>query len=399
MEEKLICTYHMNPAVPMHEPLDYGGHTAEGEVRLDCSLGVDPKALDTAILDSLNQQNNHALESYVKSYPHDDAVKEALAAWHQSLLPGREWLAEECFVMGNGSYGILSALNRLFLGPGRRVLGCGPQFTAYVDSVYYTGAVYEACLLRPEDRYRFDAERYLSRMSEAYDLFILENPNNPTGRLIPKEEIEKIAEKAASLRRVLIVDEAYADYLSPDETAVDLLRDHPNIIVTRSFSKGFGMAGIRAGYAVCAPGSGIAPELEKAALPFQCNSFARKLAEAALYAKMGKNDPFGTDGIRKAKAAVRDGIAALYEGRPQKLFMAETSLSVPIFMLYTKEEAKEGTEADLFELFRKCGVLTVSCRTYPGLDARAVRLMLPETDSLPVLMDAIRAVASMLEEL
>ena len=388
----------MNPAAPEHEPLDYGGHEETRKVILDCSLGVNPAGPEEAVAEAAAGCGHDALRALIGEYPHDDSVKEALAAWFQSQRPGREWLTGSSFVMGNGSYGILCALNELFLGPGRKVLGCGPQFTAYIDSAVYSGAAYDAVLLKAESGYRFDGEAYRKAMTAEYDLFILENPNNPTGQAVAPDEIAKIADKARELKRVLVVDEAYADYLSPYETAVDLLPAHDNIIVTRSFSKGFGMAGIRLGYAVTAPGSGIADALEKAALPFQCNNFARYLAKAALKAKTGKDDPFGAEKNRRMKEVLKECLDAQAPDAGRRLSMAETSPAVPIFMLYAEDKespAGSGNEnTDLYELFMEEGILTVSCGTYPGLGKHAVRLMLPSEEKFPVLLDAVKSVAA-----
>ncbi len=401
MCEKLTGIFHMNPFIPAHEPLDYGGQPEKREVILDCSLGVNPASLDKGILAAVSSAGKDGiLEKLIKDYPHDDSVKGALADWFQRQRAGREWIRDGCFVLGNGSYGMLCAINQLFLGPGRRVLGLSPQFTAYIDSACYTGAQYEAFLLKEAENYRFDGTRFREAMSETYDLFILENPNNPTGQAIPLEEIALTAKRAKELGRVLVVDEAYGDYLAADQTAIDLLPDHDNLIVTRSFSKAFGMAGMRFGYAVVSSTGGIAAELEKAAIPFQCNNFARYLAAEALKTKAGLKDPFGVTEIRKEKAVLAELLSSLKKETGRCLSMAETEPSVPIFMLYIGDVSASGHEdpeaekPDLYELFMEAGILTVSCATYPGLGKHAVRLMLPPEEKLPVLLEAIKKVSA-----
>lgn len=401
MCEKLIDNFHMNPFIPAHDPLDYGGHPEKRDVVLDCSLGVNPAPLEKEILSSVSfAAKDGLLEKLIKDYPHDDSVKGALADWFQRQRAGREWIRDGCFVPGNGSYGILCAINQLFLGPGRRVLGVSPQFTAYIDSVCCAGAEYDTFLLKEADNYRFNGKRFRGAMSEAYDLFILENPNNPTGQAIPLEEIALTAKRAKELGRVLVVDEAYGDYLDPDQTAIDLIPEYDNLIVTRSFSKGFGVAGIRFGYAVVSPAGGIAAELEKAAIPFQCNNFARYLAAEALKTKAGLKDPFGVAGIRKEKAVLAELLSSLKKETGRCLSMAETEPSVPIFMLHIGDVSASGHEdpeaekPDLYELFMEAGILTVSCATYPGLGKHAVRLMLPPEEKLPVLLEAIKKVSA-----
>mgnify|MGYP001446169133 CR=1 FL=1 len=94
---------------------------------------------------------------------------------------------------------ILCGLNLLCLTRGQKVLGHAPQFTAYIDHVNCSGSVYECYYLNRERGYRFEVEGYLERMGPQYDLFIVENPNNPTGQILALEE-PGLADKLAARR-------------------------------------------------------------------------------------------------------------------------------------------------------------------------------------------------------
>jgi histidinol-phosphate aminotransferase len=160
------------------------------------------------------------------------------------------------------------------------VLGHAPQFPAYVDHVHCIGANYRYYTMQARDNYRFDADGYIALMDADCDMFIVENPNNPTGQVIAIKDVERIAKRALELDTVLVVDEAYGDYMPLANSAIRLVAEYPNVVVTRSFSKGYGLAGIRLGYAASSPG--LIAQFRKLQLSFNCNGVARELACALL---------------------------------------------------------------------------------------------------------------------
>ena len=382
----------IHPYIQNYIPGDYATSLPSGPVKIDCSMGVNADLLGSCIFQRLHefqQRTNvyHGNYADIKYYPHGGHLTDALASWYLQNNVGQGWLTGENFILGNGSYDILCNLNHLCLTRGKRVLGHAPQFTAYVDHVHCCGAEYDAYYMAPEDGYRFHARAYLAKMSEEHSLFILENPNNPTGQLLPLNDIRRIAQRALALDRILVVDEAYGEYIPFSSSAINLLPEFPNLIVTRSFSKGWGMAGVRLGYAVASPHGDLLPQLHKLVLPFNSNGIARVLAQTALQSKFeNPADPFGIRPVQKNKRALTAAIARLNTGRTVPLRIAATYKSTPILMLYY-----EGGGAD-FHLQRhlmNSGILTVSCESYPGLDGRAVRLMLPDETSMPLLLSLL----------
>ncbi len=394
----------VNSYIREYVPLDYAGQDTDGEILVDCSLGVNADPLTDSVFDTLHGYHqkpetakdaagNPADEGNyadIKFYPHDDSLKAELAEWFNRHGTCEGKLTADNFILGNGSYDILSGLNLLCLTHGRTVLGHAPQFTAYIDNVYCTGSSYRAVPMRREDNYRFDAGEYLSMMTEDIDLFIIENPNNPTGQSIPLKSIGMIAEKAMVMDKILIVDEAYADYLPFGDSAVNLINRYPNIVVTRSFSKGWGMAGLRLGYAVTSQENGLADVLQKVALPFNSNALARSVACAALRADADSTAyESGIERVKAHKRRLIDEVAELNEKYGKDLRVAETHGATPILMLYT---GADDTGTDLCTHMMSRGILTVGCGSYPGLDASAVRLMLPEEDRMDLLTDLMEQV-------
>lgn len=388
----------INPYVRDYVSKDYAGSLPEGDIKLDCSLGVNADLLGNCIFQRLHafEQRTEAHGgnfAEIKYYPHGGTLKEALANWYRGNGVGEGWLTADHIILGNGSYDILCNLNLLCLTRGKKVLGHAAQFTAYVDHVNCTGSVYECCYLDRSDGYRFHVDDYLAKMSAEYGLFIVENPINPTGLPVSLEDIARIARRAEEWGKLLVVDEAYAEYLPFSASAINLIPHHPNLIVTRSFSKGWGMAGVRLGYGVSSTQSGLLPQLEKLVLPFNSNGIARVLAQTALQTRLeNPDDPFGIRAVRASKRELCEAIAQYNLRYSTNLQIAQTYADTPIMMLYYDGPAGFHLQRHLMRV----GILTVSCETYEGLDSRAVRLMLPERNSMPLLLQLMEQAVQLL---
>lgn len=400
----------VNENIRAYVPKDYAGTTVGGQVQVDCSLGVNSDLLGDCIFQRLHQFEqkivlqegnyvtviNEGNYAEIKYYPHDETLKEELACWYHRNGIGEEWLRPENFILGNGSYDILCNMNLLCLGGGRRVLGHAPQFTAYIDHVTCTGSGYDAYALPKAHNYAFSAEGYLAAMDDSFDLFIVENPNNPTGQMLPLATVRKIARKALEMEKVLIVDEAYGEYIPFGVSAINLVKDFPNILVTRSFSKGWGMAGVRLGYGVASTETDLLEQLQKLVLPFNSNAVARTLAESALKTKLqNPEDPFGIWPVIRNKQRLLDKVEEFAAKYDRRLTVAHTHFSTPILMLYYDGTCKN------FHLARhlmKHGILTISCETYEGVGQEAVRIMLPETGKMPLLLKLLEEAVADLPE-
>ncbi len=391
-------SFSVNPYLLDYVPKDYAGNIPSGEVKLDCSLGVNANLLGNCVFRRLHdfQQKtvlytgnvpkviNEGDFNDIKYYPHDETLKMALAQWYHEHGVGIHWLTADNFILGNGSYDILCNINLMCLTRDRAVLGHAPQFTAYIDHVNCSGSRYAAYYLKKETGYTFSVEEYLDQMSDDYEMFIVENPNNPTGQIIPLEGIRKIAERAYSLGKVLVIDEAYAEYMPFANSAVNLVAEFPNLIVTRSLSKGWGMAGIRLGYAVMDADGVLMKELQKLVLPFNSNALARTLVLTALESELeNADDPFGVKDTARNKRIVLEAVATFNLKYDRHLEIAKTYEETPIMLVYYEHG---DVDFDLQQHFMKNGLLTVSCGTYVGLGKEAVRVMLPQEENMPLLL-------------
>jgi histidinol-phosphate aminotransferase len=354
---------------------------------MDCSLGVNSKKLPDLIFTKLREFNNgpgeQDNEGDIKHYPHDVSLLQRLADYYKDK--GVTWVNKENIILGAGSYDLLCNINMMCLTGGKHVLGHAPQFTAYVDHVVFSGSTYDCYKMTElEDNYRFIADKYIAAMKDTHSLFIVENPNNPTGQIIRLDDMGAIAAKAKELNTILVVDEAYGDYMPIANSTLNLLPEYPNIIVTRTFSKGFGMAGIRIGYAITSNPSisDTLEQLQKLERPFNCNGIARVLARAMLDSNV---DTIQSDQVKANKEAVKIALNGL-----SKLNFATTDNETPIITIYYTG-TKPVLDLQKF-IVESAGLLTVSCSTYKGFDSKAVRVMLPETKDIPLLIEMLKRV-------
>ncbi|MBS6952261.1 MAG: histidinol-phosphate aminotransferase family protein [Enterocloster asparagiformis] len=277
-------------------------------------------------------------------------------------------LSPKNICIGNGSYDLLCNLNTLYLDNSRTVLCYAPQFSAYVDHVHCIGAQYRAFALKEADNYRFSADAFINFMEQnAGSMVCIENPNNPTGQIIPIDQIDRIASAAERLQMAVVVDEAYGDYMPLENSAVCLVRNHRHLMVTRSFSKGYGMAGIRMGYGIGSPE--VVEQLQKLISPFNCNSLARHLSMEMLKDKSYAERLMET--TARSKHLIQEKIS-----RFRHLKLAHTSPSTPIMLMITERNV------DLSKILAQAGVSSVSGEAYDYIDKNAVRLVICRDVSL-----------------
>ncbi len=178
-------------------------------------------------------------------YPddHADALTEALAKLH-SVAPAR-------IMLGNGSGEILKVCAAALTGPGRRLVVADPTFEAIARHAAVNRA--EVSKIPLTANYHHDLTKMLAAATDAGLIYIC-NPNNPTASLTPKTELRAFIAQVPR-QTVVLVDEAYHHYAeaSDYESVIPLIEAHPNLMVARTFSKVYGMAGLRCGYCIGQP--------------------------------------------------------------------------------------------------------------------------------------------------
>ena len=181
-------------------------------------------------------------------------------------------------VCGAGSDELLGLLVRAYAGVGDEVLFSKHGFLMYAISARTVGAVPVAA---PETNLTADIDQILAHVTPRTKICFLANPNNPTGTWLPKGEVARLR---AGLPEnvVLVIDAAYAEYMTEAEyePGVELVEAHDNVVMTRTFSKIYGLASLRIGWAYASPA--IADVLNRVRGPFNVSAPALAAAEAAL---------------------------------------------------------------------------------------------------------------------
>lgn len=180
--------------------------------------------------------------------------------------------------LGNGSNEILELVARAFLTPGLEVV-----FSQHAFAVYplVTQAVGATAVVAPALNYGHDLDAMLERVTDKTRLVFIANPNNPTGTLLDHGHLEAFIQ-ALPDTCICVLDEAYCEFVGDQsaDNSIAWLKKHPNLLITRTFSKAYGLAGLRIGYGLSSPQ--LADILNRVRQPFNNNMLALAAAEAAL---------------------------------------------------------------------------------------------------------------------
>ena len=232
-------------------------------------LGPSPRAVAAA----------RAALDEIHRYPDDNAHR------LRHKLAARLGVAPESLLFGNGSSDVIDMVARSFLGPGRNAVYAEHSFAMYAIYTRAAGAEGRVAPALPADHPDMPLGHDLDALRAAIDadtrVLFIANPNNPTGTWLGRAALHDFL-RAVPPEVVVVLDEAYTEYVeAPDfPDGLAWLGEFPNLIVTRTFSKIHGLAGLRVGYGVAGPA--LASLVARVRHPFNVNSAALAAAEAAL---------------------------------------------------------------------------------------------------------------------
>jgi histidinol-phosphate aminotransferase len=275
-------------------------------------------------------------------------------------------LAADCIAVGNGSSDLIDLTCKILLSPLDKVVMPVPTYTLYILSsmMWETNITY---VTTEEHDFTLRADELIPFL-EAAKLVFLGSPNNPTGLCVSEREL---AEMLDATDAVIILDEAYCEFSG--KTAKGLLQDHDNLIIVRSMSKFFCLAGLRVGYALSNPG--IVEDLEKARLPFTINSLAESAAVGALrnldyFRRIGRL--IVSERIRLSKELLEIGL------RPLPSEANFITVGLP-----------QGVDADRFtEELASRGVIVRSLKGFVGLTGEFFRVTVGTREENGVFIEA-----------
>lgn len=238
----------------------------DGRDLVKLSANENPLGCSPAALAALANAKSPA------EYPDPDAadLRQAIGALH-AIDPAR-------IVCGTGSDELLNLAAQAYAGPGDEVLFSNFSFAVYEIAARKCGAT---PVIAPDKDYGTDVDAMIAALTDRTRLVFIANPNNPTGTFLPAPEISRL-HAALPGHVLLVLDQAYAEYLSPadDDGGLELAAEHENVLVTRTFSKIYGLAGERIGWATGHPE--LIASLNRIRGPFNVTNHGQAAALAAV---------------------------------------------------------------------------------------------------------------------
>ncbi|MCW7074462.1 MAG: histidinol-phosphate transaminase [Candidatus Methanospirare jalkutatii] len=345
------------------------GKTVRGAVKLSSNenpLGASPKVVER--IASMLKSGDLDISKYPWS-EREEALREEISAFlhrfHGVSVP------TENIVLGAGSDGILDTLTRLLLERDYEALIPIPTFSLYETLVLLAGGVPRFVHRSADFSVPSDILLELLERNKTKMLFLC-SPNNPTGNAVTKEEMRCIADACDA---VVVVDEAYAEFASHSFLEEALNRE--NVVVTRTFSKAFGLAGLRIGYAILP--DWLVTAFRKASLPFSVNSVA---IEAAILALQDEEHLRRTvELVRKEREFLRKHLSKTF-----KVFPSEANfLLVDVSPLKAKE---------VCDALAAKGVLVRDCSSFRGAGDSLVRITVGKREQNEKLLAAMQDVVA-----
>ena len=180
-------------------------------------------------------------------------------------------VAQEQILLGGGSSEIIEKIFHAFGGEGKKIIYPVPSFSMY--KIYAKAAEAEGVEFALEENFNLDVDKFIEKVLEVKpSLAVVCNPNNPTGNVLTLAQVEKIV---SSIDCAFLLDEAYIEFFG--QTATGLVKKYPNLIVARTFSKAYGLAGARVGYMIAQ--AEVAKMIGKNFMPYHMNSLSLAVAD------------------------------------------------------------------------------------------------------------------------
>jgi len=345
--EHILSIKPYQPGKPLEElEREYGIADSVKLASNENPLGPSPFALKAI------QKNFGKLHRYPDSGGHDLTKK----------IAGALGVDKSCVVLGAGSDDIIGMLAQAFLGPGTEAIIPKPSFLMYEICAVSSGAV---PVIVPLNQLTIDLDAMRDAVTSRTRMVFICNPNNPTGTVVCRKDFESFLE-ALPEDVVVVLDEAYIEFVRSRErfSGIEFLHMNRPVVVLRTFSKAYGLAGLRIGYGVMP--AVIADVLHRIRLPFSAGSLAQAGAEAAM-----DDESF----LKKSVALVHEGLDFLYDGLDRlgvRFFPTQSNF----FLIDIERDAK-----GVFEAMLRQGIIIRSMASYEYPNYIRVNVGLPEENS------------------
>ena len=302
---------------------DWAGYRAEfGRDALDFSANVSPLGLPAGVAAAITA-----------ALPMADRYPDPLCRALRTKLAAAEGVDTAQILCGNGAADLIYRL-ALALRPRLETVGCTVERFALNEANDFAVT-----------------EEFLYAIVPGVEIVFLCQPNNPTGQVTPLAMVQKLLRRCADCGAVLVVDECFLDFLAARDalTAKTVLRDAPNLIILKAFTKLYAMAGVRLGYALCSD-TALLDKMRAAGQPWAVSGLAQAAGLAAL------EETAYADSVRTLIADQRPGLAAGLRALGLRVVDGQAN-----YLLFR-------APADFGAKLRRHGAVVRGCGNYPGLD-------------------------------
>ncbi|MCL2134658.1 MAG: threonine-phosphate decarboxylase CobD [Candidatus Bathyarchaeota archaeon] len=337
------------------------------EALLDFSSSVNPLGTSKKALSAIN-----AAFSQIAAYPDSTSSELRLViAKHYNIKKNN-------IIVGNGSTELMYLFAETFLSKGDVAVIAAPTFGEYENAVQKTGAT--TCFVKLNKDMQLDVDTFISNMKKAKIAFIC-NPNNPTSLLISKNDLTHILDAALELNVLVFLDEDFLEFVKDEQqlTMINNINKYPNMFILRSFTKLFGLTGLRVGYGIAS--EEIINALMCAKIPWNVNCLAQAAAIVALndYEHLQKTQKL----INKEKTFLHKNLCNI---KGFKVYTPDANF----FFINIRETGFTATE--LTEKMLKHGIMIRDCSSFKGLDAYFIRIAIKRHNENVKLLEALTKV-------
>lgn len=336
---------------------EHGGNVFNrADVRLDFSVNLNPLGMPQAVKD--------AIVGGVDSF---DAYPDPFCRSLCARIAQQERVPKECILCGNGAADLLFRV--CFALRPKTSAVFTPAFSEYARSASLSGGRVVQISLARENGFALTQET-VEAVPDGAQMVFLCNPNNPNGALANPGMVEALANRCRAIGATLLIDESFLPFTC-GVSSVPLMERYPNVLVLRSFTKLYAMAGVRLGYLVCA-GEPLLEPIEQMAQVWSVSSVAQMAGLAALC-----GEPAWSEQARALVQRERETMTAFLTGAGLRVYPSDAN-----FLLIE-------SDVPLYRQLKENGILVRDCSNFTGLNERFVRIGLKTPEENRELRKAI----------
>ncbi len=343
---------HIKPYIP-GKSIEGVGHEIIKLGSNENVLGVSP-LVKSAIKDNIDK---------LHLYPEYDALE-----LKQALSEYTSYPMENIVVSGSGMDGIIDTLMRLFISSDSETIIPIPTFSYYEIATLANGG--KPVFVNRNSEFEVIPEEIISKVNSNTRIIFLCSPNNPTGNVIKEEDARAIIE---SVNAMVFIDEAYVEFA--EKSLIGLVKEYDNLVIGRTFSKAFALAGMRIGYAITP--SWVSKEYTKVMTPFSVDVLSSACAIAALKDK---------EHLRKTIEMVKKGREQLIKALGALCRVYPSEANFVLINTFPK------TSSEVSELLLKEGIIVRDCASFRGAGNYLIRITIGKKDQNERVIEALHKI-------